>query len=184
MIHWVLSTFKLVYGHLISIFLTNNFVWAFSKLFVNSGQKDMAKFPNFDPCTVCGKTFRVPRGVYLPAFWATPPYYSITCFLGHTLIFYNCNKGCGPKSRWYCNKGVWPKKQVNKPLLKPAIFWCTLCRGQNLGILPCPFGHCLHTVWRRPTQNCRSKRCRLGDHIPIWKWTELSESYGIYIYIY
>jgi hypothetical protein len=84
MIHWVLSTFKLVYGHLNGIFLTGNFAWAFSKLCVNSGQKDMAKFPNFDPCTVCTKILRVSRGVYLPAFWATPPYYSITCFLGHT----------------------------------------------------------------------------------------------------
>jgi hypothetical protein len=74
---------------------------------------------------------------------------------------------------------MWPKKQVNKPFLKPAMFGCTLCRGQNLGILPGPLGHCLQMVWRRPTQNCRSKRCQLGASIPIWKWTELSESYGI-----
>ena len=37
------------------------------------------------------------------------------------------------------NKGVWPKKKVNEPLLKPAMFCRTLCRGQNLGILPSPF---------------------------------------------
>ena len=96
-----------------------------------------------------------------------------------TLVLYNCKKGCGPKSRKYCNKGVWPKKQVNKPLLKPATFCRTLCRGQNLGISPGPLGHCFQMVWRGPSQNCRSKRCRLGAPIPIWKWTELSESYGM-----
>ena len=75
---------------------------------------------------------------------------------------------------------MWPKKQANRPLLKPGMFCRTLCRGQNLGILPGPFGHCLQNVWRTPTQNCQSKRCHLGAPIPIWKWTELSESYGIY----
>ena len=75
---------------------------------------------------------------------------------------------------------MWPKKQVNKPLLKPAMFCRTLCRGQNLGILPGPFDLCLQNVWRTPTQNCRSKRCHLGAPIPIWKWTELCESYGIW----
>ena len=87
MIHGVLPTFKLVYENLSAldnIFLTSNFVWAFSRTFVNSGQKDRAKFSNFDPCTVCGKKMRVSGGVLLPAFWATPPYCSITCFLGHT----------------------------------------------------------------------------------------------------
>ena len=73
---------------------------------------------------------------------------------------------------------MWPKKQVNKPLLKPTLFCQTLCRGQNLEILLGPFAHCLQTVWRRPTQNCRSKKCRLGACILIWKWTKLSESYG------
>ena len=82
--HRVLSTFKLVYGHLNGIFLTGNFAWVFFIPFVNSGQKDQAKFPNFDPCTVCGKKVRVSKWVLLPAFWATPPYYSIACFLGHT----------------------------------------------------------------------------------------------------
>ena len=84
MIHRVLSTFKLVYGHLNGIFLTGNFAWAFSRPFVNSGQKDRAKYPNFDPCTVCSQMLQVSREVYLPACWATPPYYSIMCFLGHT----------------------------------------------------------------------------------------------------
>ena len=88
MIHRVLSTFKLVQGHLNGIFLTGNFAWGFSRHFVNRGQKDRAKFPNFDPCTVFGKTLRVSGGVYLPAFWATPPYYSIICFLGHTTYYY------------------------------------------------------------------------------------------------
>ena len=88
MSHRVLSAFKLVYGHLNSIFLTGNFAWAYSRHFTNSGQKDRAKFPNFDPCTVCGKMFQVSGGVYLPAFWATLPYHSITCFLGHT-PYYN-----------------------------------------------------------------------------------------------
>ena len=78
------------------------------------------------------------------------------------------------------NKGVWPKKQVNKPLLKPATFCCTLCRGQNFKISQNPFAHCLQMVWGRPTQNCRSKRYRLGDHIPIWKWEELGGTYGIW----
>ena len=59
------------------------------------------------------------------------------------------------------------------------MFCRTLCRGQNLGILPSPFGHCLQNVWRTPTQNCRSKRYCSGASIPIWKWTELCESYGI-----
>jgi hypothetical protein len=78
--------FKLIYGQLNGIFLTGNFAWAFSRPFVNSGQKHRAKFLNFDPCTVCGKTLQVSRAVYLPAFWAKPPYYSRTCFLGHTLL--------------------------------------------------------------------------------------------------
>ena len=64
--------------------LTSNFVLGFSRHFVNTAQKDRAKFPNFDPCTVCGKMLPVSGGVYLPAFWAKPLYYSITCFLGHT----------------------------------------------------------------------------------------------------
>jgi hypothetical protein len=67
--------------------LTGNFARALSRPFENSGLKGRAKFPNFDPCTVCGKTLRVSRGVYLPAFWATPPYYSISCFLGHTPFY-------------------------------------------------------------------------------------------------
>ena len=29
-----------------------------------------------------------------------------------------------------------------------------------------------------PKQNCLSKRCCLGDPIPIWSWTKLSESYS------
>ena len=164
MSHWVLSTFKLVYGHLNGNFLTGNFEWAFARQFENSGQKDFAKFLNFDPCTVCGKTLRVSGGVYLPAFWATP------------LI-----QKCGPKSRLYCNKGVWPKKQVNKPLLKPAMFCRTLCRGQNFKISQNPFAHCLQMVWWRLTQNCQLKSCRLVDHIPIWKWAELGGTYGMYL---
>ena len=71
MSHRVPATFKLVYGHLNSIFLT----WALSRHFANSGPKNFAKFQNFDPCTVCGKTLRDSGGVYLPAFWATPLYY-------------------------------------------------------------------------------------------------------------
>ena len=114
LIHWVHTTFKLVYGHLNGIYLTGNFVWAYSRHFANSGQEDRAK-----------------------------------CL------------------------------QVNKHLLKLAMFCCTLCGGQNLEILPDPFGHCLQNVWSRPTQNYWSKRCRLGDPIPIWMWYELSESYGI-----
>jgi hypothetical protein len=35
---------------------------------------------------MCGKTLPVSGGVYLPAFWATHPFYSITCFLGHTKV--------------------------------------------------------------------------------------------------
>ena len=62
----------LVFRHLNGIFLTSNFSWAFSRTFVNSGRKDRAKFSNFDPCTVCGKTSPVSGGIYLPAFWATP----------------------------------------------------------------------------------------------------------------
>ena len=58
---------------------------------------------------------------------------------------------------------MWPKKQVNKPLLKPVTFCQTLCRGQNLRILPCPFSHCLQNVWQTPRQNYRSKRCHLGN---------------------
>ena len=93
--HRVLSTFKLVYGHLNGIFLPGNFAWVFSRPFVNSGQKDQTKFLNFDPCTVCGKKVRVSKGVLLPAFWATPPYYSITCFLGHTPYYsYKKNNDC------------------------------------------------------------------------------------------
>ena len=77
---------------------------------------------------------------------------------------------------------MWPKKQVSKPLLKPANFCRTLCRGQNLKILPGPFDHCLQNIWSTPTQNCWSKRCCLGDPIPIWSWTKLSKSYGILIF--
>ena len=79
------------------------FLWcnSLSRHFANSGPKDFAKFQNFDPCTVCGKTLRDSGGVYLPAFWATSLYYSITCFLEvQSLVLYNCYKG------------VWPKKQV------------------------------------------------------------------------
>ena len=43
MSHRVLSTFKLVYGHLNGIFLTGNFAWALSRHFANSGPKDFAK---------------------------------------------------------------------------------------------------------------------------------------------
>ena len=68
--------------------MTVNFAWGFSRHFVNSGRKDRAKFPNFDPCIVCGKPLPVSGGVYLPAFWATPHYCSITIFLGHT-PYYN-----------------------------------------------------------------------------------------------
>ena len=118
MIHRVHTTFKLVQGHLNGSFLTGNFAWALSIYFANMGQKDGAKFSIFDPCTVCGKMLPVSGGVYLPAFWATLPYYSITCFLGHTEL-----KQRGPKSR--------------------------------------------EVLMYRPTQNCRSKRCHLGDHIPI-----------------
>ena len=74
---------------------------------------------------------------------------------------------------------MWPKKQVNKPLLNPATFCRTLCRGQNFKILQNPFAHCLQSVWGRPTQNSQSKRCCLGDHIPIWKQQELGGTYGI-----
>ena len=123
MIHWVHTTFKLVYGHLNGIFLTSNFAWAYSRHFANSGQKDRAKFPNFDPCTVCGKKVRVSKRAFLPAFWATN--------LSTVLL-------------------VWPKKQLTeeilltafwatvlaqnagkKTLLKPATFCRTLCKGQN-----------------------------------------------------
>ena len=75
MSHRVPATFKLVYGHLNSIFLTRNFAWAFAIHFAKSGPKDFAKFQIFDPCTVCGKTLRDSGGGYLPAFWATLPYY-------------------------------------------------------------------------------------------------------------
>ena len=161
MSHRVPSAFKLVYGHLNSIFLTGNFAWAFAIPFANSGQKDFADFKIFNPCTLCGKTLLISGGVYLPAFWATLSYYLL--FGPH--ILYNCyNGGVAQKAG---NRGVWPKKQVNKPLLKPATFCRTLCRGQNLRILPCPFGPCLQNIWRSPTQNCRSKRCCLGDPIPI-----------------
>ena len=44
MSHRVPSAFKLVYGHLNSIFLTGNFAWAFAIPFANSGQKDFADF--------------------------------------------------------------------------------------------------------------------------------------------
>ena len=87
MIHRVHATFKWVYGHLNGTLLTGNSAWGFSIYFANTDQKDGAKFTNFDPCTVCGKTLPVSGGVYLPAFWATT-------------ILYNCNKV------------VWPKKQV------------------------------------------------------------------------
>ena len=43
------------------------------------------------------------------------------------------------------------------------MFCQTLCRGQNLRILPCPFSHCLQNVWQTPRQNYRSKRCHLGN---------------------
>ena len=152
MVHWVLPTFKLVYRHLNGIFLTVNFAWAFSRTFVNSDQKDWVKFPNFDHCTGCGRNGWFSKGGYLSAFWDTS--------LSTVLL-------------------AWPKKQVNKPLLKTGHFYPTPCSGQNLEILPCPFGHCLQTVWKRPMQNCRSKRCRLGDPIPIWMWPKLSESYGM-----
>ena len=142
MSHQVPATFKLVYGHLNSIFMTGNFAWAFPRHFANSGPKDFAKFQNFDPCTVCGKTLRDSGGVYLPAFWATPLYYSITCFLAvQSFVLYNCYNE------------VWPKKQVNKPLLNPATFRRTLCRGQNFEILQNPSAHCLQSVWTKPTQN-------------------------------
>ena len=76
MSHRVPPTFKLICGCLNGCFLTGNFAWALFRHFANSGQKDFAKFKNFDPCTVCGKTFRVSGGVYLPAFWATSLYNS------------------------------------------------------------------------------------------------------------
>ena len=175
--------------HLNGIFLTGNFAWAFARPFVNYGQKDRAKFPNFDPCTVCGKTLPVSGGVYLPAFWATPLCTLMPAFWAtpptvtvklQALVLYNCNKGVWPKKQALMYKGVWPKKQVNKPLLKPAMFCHTLCRGQNLKILPSPFDHCSQNVWWTPTQNWWSKRCCLGDPIPIWSWTKLSKSYGMY----
>ena len=84
MSHRVPSTFKLVYGHLNSIFLTGNFAWAFAIHFANSEQKDFAKFQIFDPCTVCGKTLQDFGGGYLPAFWATLPYYLL--FGPHPII--------------------------------------------------------------------------------------------------
>ena len=84
MSHRVPSTFKLVYGHLNNIFLTGIFAWAFPIHFANSGQKDFAKFQIFDPCTVCGKTLRDSGGGYLPAFWATLPYYLL--FGPHPII--------------------------------------------------------------------------------------------------
>ena len=74
MIHWVLSTFKLVLGHLNGIFFSSNFVWAFSQHFVNSGQKDRAKFSNIDPCTLHSVQQDV-AGFRRHLF---------TCFLGHT----------------------------------------------------------------------------------------------------
>ena len=74
---------------------------------------------------------------------------------------------------------MWPKKQVNKPLLNPAMFCHTLCRGQNFEILQNPLAHCLQSVWTKPRQNCWSKKCSLGDHIPIWKWLELGGTYGM-----
>jgi hypothetical protein len=57
-----------------------------SRHFVNCGQKDRAKFPNFDPCTVCGKTLPVSGGVYLPAFLATPLSTVIPAFWATPLI--------------------------------------------------------------------------------------------------
>ena len=88
MSHRVPAAFKLVYGHLNSIFLTGNFAWAFPRHFANSGQKDFAKFLNFDPCTVCGKTLQDSGGVYLPAFWATPLYYLV--FGPHPIVTVSC----------------------------------------------------------------------------------------------
>ena len=79
MSHQVPSTFKLVYGHLNSIFLFGNFAWAFPIHFANSGPEDFAKFQIFDSCTVCGKTLRDSAGGYLLAYYSL-----ITCFLGHT----------------------------------------------------------------------------------------------------
>ena len=115
----------------------------------------------------------------MPAFWATPP--TVTVKL-QALVLYNCNKGVWPKKQALMYKGVWPKKQVNKPLLKPAMFCHTLCRGQNLKILPSNFDHCSQNVWWTPTQNWWSKRCCLGDPIPIWSWTKSGGTYGIPIY--
>ena len=77
MSHRVLPTFKLVYGHLNGNFLTGNFEWAFARQFENSGQKDFAKFQNFDPCSVRQNIAGFRRGLF-------------TCFLGHTpLLQYN-----------------------------------------------------------------------------------------------
>ena len=140
MSHRVPSTFKLVDGHLNSIFFTGNFAWAFAIHFPNNGQKDFAKFEIFNRCTVCGKTLRDSGGGYLPAFWAMGPH---------------CYKGCVAQKAG--NKGVWPKTQVNNPLQNPSAFCRTLCRGQKFEILLNPFAHCLQSVWGRPMQNYRSK---------------------------
>ena len=93
------------------------------------------------------------------------------------LVLYNrYNGGVAQKAG---NRGVWPKKQVNKPLLKPATFCRTLCRGQKFEILQNPLAPWLQSVWGRPMQNSQSKRCCLGDHIPSWKERELCGTYGI-----
>ena len=64
-------------------------------------------------------------------------------------------------------------------VVKSIVCMVASIRGQNLVIFPGPFAHCLRTVWRRPMQKCRSKRCRFSACIPIWKWTELGGSCDI-----
>ena len=73
-------------------------------MFVNSGQKDFAKFPNFDHCA-----------------------------------------GCGRK--------IWPTKQVNKPLLKPGSFYCTLCSVK--------FGNFTKFFWPLFTNNLEKAQIKL-----------------------
>ena len=62
-------------------------MWVFSRLFVNSGQKDLAKFLNFDPCTVYGKKVRVSKGFFYLLFGPHPlvQYYSVALKAGNKI---------------------------------------------------------------------------------------------------
>ena len=71
------------------------------------GQKYRAKFSNFDPCTVRGKTMPVSGGVYLPAFGATPLRTVIPAF-GATPQYYSYKEpnDCTADCNLNVNSGV------------------------------------------------------------------------------